>query len=418
MSRGVIAIIVVFVALIASATRPTHGQAQTRSKKSTIRTSPTPAVRTEPLTLDEVLEILKKEGSGTLPPKTAEEAVRKLKTAFFRSPDAEERLRQAGASDSLITEIPVPPAPPKPPPPPPPKSAGPLTIQCAPAECDIYLDQRFSGTTHDGIIAWNEIPARSLQVDVRKDGYELETRRIVPQEERPQKLEFVLRMTATETRHRGAETLLGAIAALGGPDAFAEASSLMIEGTVVLGDAPTKKAEWTLGGRVRLPDLASLKLKNNAGDSCELRAGAGGVKTTCKGKGNKSENEVQAAAIWAVFRDAQPSRLFGAMITAKTRITDARDGRTQGETVISVDSPDRLYEVTIGPDLLPKWITVRPSNSQSTESDQVTYSNYRLLGRSQYPMNISSGAGTGRAPKVDFRFTSVKTGAILGSKDF
>ncbi|MGH9558922.1 MAG: hypothetical protein ACRD30_06740, partial [Bryobacteraceae bacterium] len=110
-----------------------------------------------PFSLDDLLQRI-----GVISDTRLREAVLRRGVNFSPTPADNDKMKKAGASAELIATIgvkaPPPPKPAAPPPPPKPVFAGTLTLECAPAECEISVDKKLRGTTATGALQVKDLP--------------------------------------------------------------------------------------------------------------------------------------------------------------------------------------------------------------------------------------------------------------------
>src|SRR5215469_2982031 len=172
---------VILVALPIS--RATAEQASAPPQKiSTTKKAVDPFLTGPPFTFEQMLRLVHQ---NTISLRRRKHAIQRRGLAFLLTGEGTAKLKAAGAplelldaikskaiSASASCPIAVPP-PPTPPSPPPPKRppAGKLAIRCAPAECQINLNETPRGSTHDGLLELAEMPVGQSKITFKKDGY-------------------------------------------------------------------------------------------------------------------------------------------------------------------------------------------------------------------------------------------------------
>ena len=122
----------------------------------------------KPLTLAEIVEAAPVIFEGRL-----RQAIQARGVDFAATAEALEQLRKAGVPEDLLKTITrLAPAPPSPPPPKEPPPAGPLTLECSPAECEVMVNGVSQGVTQGGAKQISGLRPGRVFVDFRKEGYE------------------------------------------------------------------------------------------------------------------------------------------------------------------------------------------------------------------------------------------------------
>src|SRR4051812_24415404 len=166
-------------------------------------------------------------------------------TDFECTPDIREELGANNVPSSILAAL-------KCPAPPPPPPAGPVSIQCAPAECEVFLGSTLLGTTRDGTYTLNGIAPHDIEVRAAREGYESITRKMTLQSGHPEQVQFTL-LPSEATRERwGTELLIDAINALGRVSGFAAAGSLDGQGSVTLSSGGGGQTPWHFNASMML----------------------------------------------------------------------------------------------------------------------------------------------------------------------
>jgi hypothetical protein len=120
------------------------------------------------ISLDSLLEILKKYGGDEDAQAMAIGLIRIYGLGFRPTPQDMEKLRAASASVSLLNAIETA----KLPPPKPTPKQGLLAVSCEPVDCDVSLDGRSIGSTSHGHLPWISLLEGPVSVSATKANYE------------------------------------------------------------------------------------------------------------------------------------------------------------------------------------------------------------------------------------------------------
>ena len=135
-----------------------------------------PFLNGPPFKFDQVVRLLRQ---NAIPLRRRKAAIEHRGLAFSLSPEGIDKLKAAGASAEMLDVIkskaktematlPVaPPAPPPPPPPPPRPPEGKLAVRCAPAECEVNLNDTPRGVTQNGMLEVGEVVAGQVKISLK-----------------------------------------------------------------------------------------------------------------------------------------------------------------------------------------------------------------------------------------------------------
>lgn len=373
-----------------------------------------PFVTGQPFTVDQLVEAAPVIFEGRL-----REAIQNRGVAFPATPVALERLRKAGVSAEvldLIRRLAPAPLPPPPPPQEAPRS-GPLTMQCSPAECEVFVNGVAYGATQGGSKVIQGLPPGKVFLDFKKEGYEGSQAAVVLQPGLPMGHSVRLTPTLATRENLGTEVFAALVEALGGDAGLREAGSIIAAGTAVLWDRAGSRTDWTLQARLQLPDRAFWEIR---GAGLDWWVGLVGGQSRSGGSGKLRGSPV-ALEMERNIRQLlafQPASLINRVRGAGMRfaVSGAAAGGSE-PVVLRAESPTEAYSFTLGADRTPSRVVYEPASGLGAGL-QVLYGDYRKAGTGRYPMTLTVRFSDASQHGMEIRLSSLQTNARLADKDF
>jgi hypothetical protein len=350
-----------------------------------------------PLTLKQVIESL----SATRSSARAEGLVSKAGVQFEATPAVVDILKQFGASQKLISMLPVPSPPPVPAAPPAPKVAGALTIVCEPRDCAVAINERYEGTTVQNRKTVGGLPPGEITLQIFADGYDHLSRRIVLEKDKPAEERFSLKRSVVARQESARASLLKVLTGLGGVDGLVEISDVEGEGTMQWTNNAGGVEQWTMAFKKRPGRDLSATFKTTEGE-CIATISAQSAKQECKG-GLRNRGEKIAEQGASLFLSYQVEDVAQALLKRSVMASEASD-----DIVESINAKDS-YVLAIGNDGLPSELTYRIGDTEVPI--QVKYSNYLTLNKGSYSSVISIGR-LNSAPAWIFTIKSIRSRAL------
>jgi hypothetical protein len=354
-----------------------------------------PFLNGPPFKFDQVVRLLRQ---SAIPLRRRKEAIQHRGLAFSLSPEGIDKLKAAGASEEMLNvikskaktdtaSVPSVVPPPAPAPPPPPKRPeGKLAVRCAPAECEVSLNDTPRGVTHDGNLEVAELPVGQWTIDFRKKGY-LDRQTIVAIEpDRTVSVSEVLAPTRATREAFGAELFQKVVNAIGTPDGK-EPVAVEAYGSTTTWSCEGRSVRWLLWMRNQ-PDRGLFQVKSGK-DALREVAFVGSQYTTSKKL--KGQEAVELAADAGLIRDNQLSVLITALITgtrdAKFKMLANHSVPVAGEefTLVAEGTNEKI-SIALGDDLLPRQVQIVSSTGAGAR--MVSYSDYIKSENLSYPKTI------------------------------
>jgi len=331
----------------------------------------------------------------------AEGLVSKAGVQFEASPAVVDILKQFGASQKLISMIPVPPPPPAPPVPPAPTIAAPLTIVCEPKDCAVVIDDKYEGLTVQNRKTVNGLRPGEINVQIFADGYDHLSRRILVNKDKPTEEKFSLKRSTLAREESARASLLNALTGLGGVDGLVEMSDVEGDGTMQWTNNAGGTEQWTMTFKKRPGKDLAATFKTTEGE-CTASISAQSAKQECKG-GLKNRGEKIAEQGASLFLSYQLQDVIQAILKRPVLASDPND-----HIVESISAKDS-YVLTLGNDGLPAELVYRIGGADMPI--QVKYSNYMNLNKGSYSGLISIGR-LNNPPAWMFTIKSVRSRSL------
>ena len=295
-----------------------------------------------------------------------------------------DKLKQAGASDEIILRVKVkaPPPPAPAPAPPKPAIAGPMNLQCAPAECEISINGKSRGSTTRGAITIDGQPAGQAVIDFKREGFEGQQIVANLRSGAPYAHTVKLKPASAFQANLGKDLLAKMTEKLGGAPAFQQSAGMTSSGTAILTPPGGEKTEWKVLTRLKLPKMSYLEINGN------------GMKwwTSLSGMDIKADGSKQIrggpvasemAKLAALVRDYQPSSLVERLQTMRLSVPDGAP-ESSGAWRLHAVGQDGAVNVFLSPEYTPMRAV-----SESPAGVEVVYSDYAIVQRAWYPKSMT-----------------------------
>ncbi len=365
------------------------------------------ASKKKPLTLENLLHLISLLRPGSDPQLTSKQIVNSIKNNkvdFQCDAPIREQLAKAGATEDIFVAAACPPPPSTPPLP---ALAAPTSISCNVAECEVFLDGRHMAYTQKGTYRIPERPAQPVEIEVRKDGYKSEMKKIALEPGKEAKVAFSLQPTDATRQQWGTQHFLAALEAFGGPTAIAETSVMEVHGTAAITKG-SQKNSWEFNAVMTLPDTVSAEFKLQSA-TCKVNL-ALSTPVDCFEMKKKKKQPVEAPAdLLTLVQRLQSSHLvsvLGKVLDEKPELTAESSQIVQDVPAILAVHPNSKYSVVLADNHFPKTITYQ--GSQADDVAEYDYSEVKEFGKAQYPYRTVVKIGPDKATTFEFVFDSIK----------
>ncbi len=324
-----------------------------------------------------------------------------------------DKLKQAGATPELLQVIAVKAPPPAKPAAP--ANAGALTLQCAPAECNISVNGKPHGTTSKGVMQLRDLPAAETVIDFMKDGFEGQQISIALRPGAAASRSATLKPTAATLAQAGKDLLSKIIEKLGGAEALQAASLVSAAGNASLWQSGGQRTEWRMIARIKVPSLALIEI-NGAG----LKWWTSLAGSDSKADGSKQMKggpvAVEMEKLVRFYRDYQPamlaSRLGKMTLTAPEGVTEA-----PGASRLRGTDADGSLTVLLNPDFTPVRV-IYESASGLGSGLEILYTDYVTIGKAYYPKAMTIKFADQPQHGLEVHLDEVKFETKLAPREF
>jgi len=396
------------------------------AKPATAKKPADPFLNGPPLKFDQVVHLLRQ---SAIPLRRRKEAIQHRGLAFSLSPASLDKLKAAGASEDMLNVIkskakpetasipaPVAPAPPAPAPLPPKPPSGRLALRCAPAECEISLNETPRGMTQQGTLEVPDLPVGQWTIDFKEKGY-LDRQTIVTVEvDRTVSVSEVLLPNRATQEAFGAELYQKVVNAIGSPADKAPFAVEASGSTTTWGGCEGRSIRWILRMRNQ-PDRALFQVMSDAKpgkDSLHEVAFVGSQYTNSKKL--KGQEAMELAADAGLIRDNQLSVWIAKLGTPDFKILANRVTPTDGEPLILIgEGSAEKVSIKLGDDLLPREVQI--ATATGVGAGTVAYSDYFKSQTVFYPKTMLIRP-EGWQHGIEVHFDKVTIGSKLSENDF
>jgi hypothetical protein len=338
-------------------------------------------------------------------------AIERRGISFTPSQADLDKLKQAGASEELLTRIKVKaPPPPKPVVPAKPAIAGPMTLQCAPAECEVSINGKPRGATTRGSLTVEGLPAGEAVIDFKKEGFEGQQISVAVRAAVLSAHTVKLKPTAAHQANLGKELLAKMTEKLGGAAAFQQASGMTATGTATLWQSGGQQSEWKLLARLKLPKMAYLEISGNGMKWWTSLSG-----TDIKADGSKQMRGGPVAGemekLARVFRDHQPASLVEHLKTMRLSVPDGVAEASGAWRLHAVDDSG-AYNIFLTPEYTPMRAV-----SESAAGVEIIYADYAIVQKAWYPKSMTIKFPDQTQHGLEIHFTQVRFDPKLSDRD-
>ena len=351
-----------------------------------------------PFTIEQVIRII---GQDAIPLRRRKEAIENRGVDFWMSPAALARLKTAGAPEDILNLIkskskpaPPPPEPPKPP------AQGTVSINCAPAECQIALNGASRGSTSNGALELASIAPGNYAVDLARAGYVTRQNTVTVEAGKTATLSATLDPTRETLETFGNALFQKVLRALGGPEAMKELSVMQAAGSTTVLTSDARSVRWTLRMRTR-------------GGRALFQATAGAVTHEVLFTGNefaaskslKGQDALELPTALGLIHDNQVAALMSRLDMPQYKILAAGPEPVAGaEYALTAESGTDKISVGLDGDMRPQRVHI--TTETGIGSLVITYSDYSQVGNAWYPKSMQVKPD-GQQRGVEVHFDSV-----------
>ncbi len=393
-------------------------QAQSARKRPRVD----PFLNGDPFALQDVLGALQ----AKLFPGRIANAVQNRGVSFYPSGADVKQLKDAGATDDLIALIENKGAKykPAPPPPPKPRTAGPLTLTCAPAECNIAVDGRSEGSTQGGTKRIASLllgPQSNVVVDFSKDGYFSEQVIVPLKAGAPTSVKPVaLRPTEATEEKLGGQLFAAWIAKLGGDAGLHDAGAWSGAGSAILYQSGGQRTDWKVVARLRSAGGGAYIEMEQALSGLKWRDAINGAVVRSGGSGKLKNTAVvtEMAQIIQQIRDYQPAALAARLRSQKmTFVSLASAPDASGPVMLKATGAPGVYTLTIDSNGMLDRVAYEPAANQG-KGLTVVYADYVAVGQGKAPKSLDMRFSEQTQHGITLHFDALQFAPNLTDKDF
>jgi hypothetical protein len=367
-----------------------------------------------PFSLDDLMQRI-----GVIADRRLRVAVLRRGVSFSPTPQDYDKLKQAGASTELIQTIVVKaPPPPKPAPPPkptPPPTAGPLTLECGPAECGVRINGASHGTTSKGSMEVHGLPPGQVAIEFVKDGFDPQQVSLTLHAGAPARSSVTLKPDAATLAQAGKELLAKMTAKLGGSQALQQAYQVSGAGNASLWQSGGQRTEWRMISKLKLPAMALIEI-NGAGLKWWTSLAGSDSKADGSKKMRGDPVAVEMEKLVRLYRDYQPAMLVESLGKMKVSAPDLAPA-ANGQWRLRATGADGSLTVVLSPDFLLSRV-IYESASGLGSGLEILYSDYMTIGKTQYPKSMAIRFADQPQHGLEVRLETVKFETNLANKEF
>jgi hypothetical protein len=334
---------------------------------------------------------------------------------FPSSPENLKLLRDLGATPELIALIEkLAPAPP--PPPPKPSTAGPIQIQCAPAECEVLVNGQPAGSTRGGRLSIPAVPTgKPTAVDFRKSGYVSAQDVRTYEAGKALTLNVRLKPTNETVRAEGTAVYEKAVARYGGAAALASTAGVTGQGEVKLFTGEGMPSAFDLEATLLAPGLVRMRFESAKKDWIVSFKGRDKLKSDGKLRGSPFVMEFET--ITREFRDYYPVNLLNRIQAERMELSAEPEpaGSTRDRVLRASSASGSTTVLTFSHEFALKKAALEGGLGGGLS---VTYGDEESVNNSPQPKLLVITFADKAQHGAEFRFVSLKTAGKLTERDF
>jgi len=370
-----------------------------------------PFLNGPPLSFEQVLRLLSED---VIPLHRRQQAIRSRGVDFAWTQDKVDKLKAAGASaetmDAIKSKAKMVAAAPTPPPKPPP--TGGITLNCAPAECDILVKGAPRGSTQNGAMELAQLAPGQWTVDFQKAGYIASQTVVTVEADKIVPVSATLEPTRATQEGFGSALFGKVVEALGGVDGVRLLSSVQASGSATILTADGKSVRWTLFMRNR-SDRALFQARGGGGILHEVAF----LGTEYRASKNlKGPDALELPTDFGFVRDYQLAALITKLSDPQYKLWAPHTLPAAGEEFsLFAESSTEKYSIALDNDLRPQRIKI--TTATGVASALVLYSDYYKKDKASYPKTLLIKS-EGHQQGVDVRFDTVELNPNLTDLDY
>jgi len=365
--------------LVCLSLHPVAGQTQTPKQRASRQKPAVPAT----FTLERIISRLQEVAKKDYPEAALIKKIEKDGIDFLATPQNLSRLRDSGASASLLDLVkrlaPVP-APP-PPPVPKPDPTGTVQVTCAPAECLVSFGGKAGIATIGGKLIRRGLAQGTVPIEISKEGFLPFSRdvKVIPNEVHVVNAE--LKPTLSTKQSWGAQLRENAEQALGGISGLRETQSVLASGDATVWGHDGRKYTSSIEMLLRMPDKAFFRTRAGKGSTYEVE-----FLPAFRAKSNLPEQEARdLEAGLRLLRKYQIAAVFDRISQPGSEVIADSNG-PKDAAGFRVKSGTEDLVILLDKDQRPKEIR---EDLPFGEGIRALYSAYKMKDKAYYPDQIS-----------------------------
>ncbi|HTS49966.1 MAG TPA: PEGA domain-containing protein [Bryobacteraceae bacterium] len=351
-----------------------------------------------PFTLEQVIRII---GQDAIPLRRRKEAIENRGVDFSMSPAVVARLKAAGAPEDVLNLVKskAKPAPPPPEPPRPP-AQGSVSINCAPAECEVALNGASRGSTNNGALELASIAPGNYAIDLARAGYVTRQNTVTVEAGKTAAVSATLEPTRETLETFGNALFQKVVRALGGQEAMKELSTMQAAGSATVLASDARTVRWALrmrtrGGRALFQATAGALTHEVLFTGSEFTAS----------KSLKGQDALELPTTLGLIHDNQVMALMSRLDMPQYKILAAASDPVAGaEYALTAESGTDKISVGLDSDMRPQRVHI--TTETGIGSLVITYSDYSQVGHAWYPKSMQVKPD-GQQRGVEVHFDSV-----------
>jgi hypothetical protein len=293
-----------------------------------------------------------------------------------------------------------------------------VAVECAPAECEIFVNGVAKGQTRNGALEIGQIPPGPAVIDFKKSGYEGEQASVVVKAGARVTSSAKLNPTIATQQELGRSVFAKMLDRLGGKAGLADASMLAATGNATLWPAGGQRTDWQITGRLKLPaNLAYLEI-SGAGLNWWVSLKASDARRGGSGKLKGGPVALEMEKLIRLYRDYQLAALIGRIEAEKMKLLAiSANPDSSGKIGLKALGQPDSYRFSLTADGTPEKVTYESASGLGSGLE-VVYADYTKVGNTAYPRTMAIRFADQAQHGLQLRFDEVKSAPKLTDKEF
>jgi hypothetical protein len=367
----------------------------------------------KPFTLEQIQRAVELVGKKRIPEARLKQAIQNRGLDFSLPSGEIERLKAAGAPDSLaeLIESSARPVPKRVEPPRP--KAGALVATCAPAECDVSLNGKPFGKTANGVLKVGALPEGRLVVDFKREGYVGAQSLVTIADGKSASAAVTLEPDRSTREAWGKQVFQKMVQALGGEAGVQSSGFFASTGSLTVPGSDGKAVKFALVARLKVNEKGLFQL--NSGNIKHQFAFSGSQYAGNKSLKGPAQTDVETDL--KLLREHMPLTLLAKLSAPGVRfIADGVAPKGSEEMVFRAETGTENWVVTLTKEFRPQQATLDSTGPNS--GLQIFYLDYVEKEKGWLPQGVVVRRPGPPERKAEFRFENVTVNPKLKDSDF